>query len=243
MKIEHQPSTAPDYFSTQKSFIPSVKLGPTTALLVVDMQIHDAHPNGSFNLAMEKLHPGSMAYFNERTERLTVPRIQQLLAEFRERRLPVIHLALGSEYEDYRDFSPRHRQWIQEIESRSGISGIFWNQSPDYAFRDELAPASDEPVVVKKTFGAFNSSDLETVARDAGIDTFVIVGISTNCCVESTVRDAAERGFACVVVDDATADYDHQAHLASLNALRFNHARIAPFASDVIEALKTGEPL
>ncbi len=226
-----------DYFSTQESFIPKVKLGSSTALLVVDMQIHDAHPRGSFNVAMEQLHPGSMAYFNDRTETLTVPNIQLLLGEFRKRKLPVIHLALGSKYKDYQDFTPRHRQWIQEIEARSGISEIFWDQSPDYAFRDELWPQDGEHVVVKKTFGAFNSSNLEAVARDAGVDTFVVVGISTNCCVESTVRDAAERGFACVVVDDATADYDHAAHVASLNAMRFNHARIAKLSTDIIHAL------
>ena len=62
--------------------------------------------------------------------------------------------------------------------------------------------------------------------REHGLQTIVMVGISTNCCVETTARDAADRGYAVVIVDEACADYDEAAHDASLRCFRFNFSRV-----------------
>lgn len=226
------------------SFVPPVSLSRSdSALVVVDMQYHDAHPKGCFNLAVDAIHPGSMDYFNQRTETTAVPAIARLLAAFRERGMQVVHLRLGSQFEDYRDLAPRLRQWVRAVEEKSGMDRLFWAGHPDFAIREELAPRGDEAVVDKTTFGAFNGSNIEEVLRARGIRNLVFTGISTNCCVESTVRDAAERGYGCVVVDEATADYDEPAHVASLRALAFNHARVVASGAEVVEALDTGTPL
>jgi nicotinamidase-related amidase len=70
-----------------------------------------------------------------------------------------------------------------------------------------------------------------------GIKSLVITGVSTNACVETTARDAADRGYACVIVDEATADYDEQAHDATLRAFHFNLGRVARTSQEVISAL------
>lgn len=226
------------------SFVPQVRLSAAdSALVVVDMQYHDAHPRGCFNLAVDAIHPGSMDYFNARTESTTVPAIAGLLAAFRERGLQVVHLRLGSQFEDYRDLDPRFRQWVHTVEEKSGMDRLFFSGHPDYAIREELLPEGDEAVVDKTTFGAFNGSDVEKVLHARGIRNLVFTGISTNCCVESTVRDAAERGYGCVVVDEATADYDELAHVASLRALAFNHARVVRTAAEVVTAIDQHRPL
>lgn len=226
------------------SFVPPVRVSTSdSALVVVDMQYHDAHPKGCFNVAVDTIHPGSMDYFNTRTETTTVPAISALLQGFRERGGQVIHLRLGSQFEDYRDLDPRLRRWVRTVEEKSGMDGLFWAGNPDYAIRDELLPEADEVVVDKTTFGAFNGSDIDEVLRARDIRNLVFTGISTNCCVESTVRDAAERGYGCVVVDEATADYDEPAHVASLRALAFNHARVVATGTEVIAAVDGGRPL
>jgi nicotinamidase-related amidase len=232
------------FFDIQDSLVPPVALRPAhTALVLVDMQYHDSHPDGAFNVAMEKLKPGSMTYFNQRTEETTVPAIKRLLATARECGIKVIYLTLGSRYPDYRDMDVRLQEWIKTLEERSGMKKIFCSDNPDHRIREELAPLAGEIVVPKTTFGAFNGSDLDSVLTELDIASLIFVGVSTNCCVEGTIRDAAERGYGCVVISEATADYDQYAHEASLRALAFNHCRVVEKVETVTSAIASGKQL
>lgn len=227
------------FFDLDRTFVPPVRLRrETTALVVVDMQYHDASVDQGFNLAMDRIDPGSMDYFNERNEGQVVPGIRRLLDYARGAGVQVVHLTLGAEQRDLSDLSPRMREWVRAIEDASGVRDIFWRGNPAFAIREELAPLDNELVVNKKSFGAFNSSDLEERLRATGVETLLITGISTNCCVETTARDAADRGFAVAIVDEATADYDAEAHDAALRAFHFNFGRILGSVDDAIAALE-----
>jgi nicotinamidase-related amidase len=215
----------------------------SSALLIIDMQYHDASPDQGFNLAVEQIQPGAMKYFNERNERVVIPTIRELLEYFREQSLPVIYLTLGSDYADYRDIPPRMREWIRDVEERSGVQNIFWTGNPAFAIRREIKPLPGETTICKRTFGAFNSSNLDQFLRDTGVRNLVITGISTNACVETTARDAADRGWGCVLVSRGMADYDAEAHEASLRAFHFNFGRVVDSAADVITAMEQGAPL
>src|SRR5262245_59576934 len=210
------------------------------ALVVVDMQYSDAAAGVGFQAALDVIDPGSAAYFDDRVEHLTVPSITRLVEGFRAGDLQIVYLCLGAEQQDMSDLPPRMAAWIRDVEERSGIHDIFWRESPLYAIREEFAPRPGDLVVHKKTFGAFNSSNLDDVLREHGIDTLVICGISTNCCVETTARDAADRGYGCVLVDEACADYDEAAHDASLRAFHFNFGRVVRTPEDVLAAVDAG---
>jgi nicotinamidase-related amidase len=226
------------FFDYGRTFVQPIPMRPhETALLIVDMQYHDASPDQGFNLALDRLDPGCMEYFNKRNEQVVIPTIRTLLEFFRSRGLRVVYLTLGSKYRDLRDVPERLRQWVRQLEHESGVPDIFWAGNPAFAVRKEIEPLPDETVVAKTTFGAFNSSPIEQVLRELGVRTLVITGISTNCCVETTARDAADRGFACVIVDEGTADYDEDAHDAALRAFHFNFGRVARTAQDVVAAL------
>lgn len=226
------------FFGTGRTFVQPVPLRPAdTALLVIDMQYHDASPDQGFNLALDKLDPGCMDYFNRRNEDLVIPTIARLLAFSRGCGVKIVYLTLGSQYRDLRDVPERLRRWIRQLEGESGVPDIFWAGSPAFAIRREIEPLPDETVLNKTTFGAFNSSSIELVLRQLGVSNLVITGISTNCCVETTARDAADRGFGCVIVDEATADYDQDAHDAALRAFHFNFGRVVRTADDVIAAI------
>jgi biuret amidohydrolase len=233
------------FFDFGLTFVPPVQLARdhSTALLVIDMQYHDASPDRGFNLAVENIQPGAMAYFNERNEDIVIPVIRELLAYFRAHSLPVIYLTLGSDYADYRDMPARSRQWIRDVEQRSGVENIFWSGNPAFAIRTEIEPLPDETVIRKRTMGAFNSSNLDQYLRDSGVQNLVITGISTNACVETTARDAADRGWGCVMVADGMADYDAEAHEAALRGFHFNFGRVVGGAADVIAAMEAGTPL
>ncbi len=226
------------FFDYGLTFVPPISLGGDgVALMVVDMQYSDAAAGVGFQAAVDLIDPGSAAYFDDRVENLVVPNIARLVGAFRERGLPIVYLCLGAEQRDLSDLSPRMAAWIRDVEQRSGMSDIFWRGSPLYAVRREFPPQDGDIVVHKTSFGAFNSSNIEEVLREHDLQTIVMVGISTNCCVETTARDAADRGYAVVIVDEACADYDEAAHDASLRCFHFNFGRIVRAPDDVLAAI------
>lgn len=83
---------------------------------------------------------------------------------------------------------------------------------------EALQPADGELVVEKNTSSAFNSTGIEWLLRNMGIETLVIAGMATEMCVETTARDAADRGFDVIVVEDATATFYEHHHRAALSA-------------------------
>jgi biuret amidohydrolase len=216
----------------------SLTRSPSTALLIIDMQYQCAAPDCGAGLMFERISPGSMTYFNWKNETLVIPTIGTLLAYFREHDLPVVYVKLGSEFRDLRDLTPRLRRSVRRFEKEGGVDDILWSGTHLFDIRSEIAPLPTELVVNKTSLGAFNSTDLESALNDRGVETLVITGVSTNACVETTARDAADRGFACVIVDEGTADYDKEAHDSSLLAFHFNFGRVMTSAGDVIAALE-----
>lgn len=100
----------------------------------------------------------------------------------------------------------------------------------------ELGPREGDHVVVKRNWGAFYGTDLELQLRRRGVRTLVLGGIATNYGVESTARDAFERGYAQVLVEDATTTFSEEAHAL---ALRYVFPRLARVRStaDVLAAI------
>lgn len=226
------------FFDFGESFVPQITFDPERmALVVVDMQYHDASADQGYNLALERIRPGCMDYFNNRNEERVVPGITRLVRGFRSRNLHIIYLLFGSAYRDLRDMPARLRAWVRRIERESGVDDIFWAGNPTYAVRKEFEPREADTLIRKTTFGAFNSSVIDTTLQSMGVDTLIITGISTNCCVESTARDAADRGYACAIVEACTADYGPEAHDAALRAFESNFGQILSTGEEALQAI------
>jgi nicotinamidase-related amidase len=84
---------------------------------------------------------------------------------------------------------------------------------------DELKPEPNERVFNKITPSAFSSTPLELVLRTYGVTTLLFAGVSTNMCVEHTLRDAADRGFYCFLVEDACGADSVAMHEAACNVV------------------------
>ena len=207
-----------------------------TALIVIDMQYHDAHAEQGVVAALEKLYPGSTAYYAERLSTV-VPAIRRLLDHARAKDLEVIHVVVGSSHRDLRDFNKRMRHWILDLQERSGMADFYWTESPTYRILEKLTPADGETVFQKRSFGAFNSTNFENLLREMEIDTLLVTGCVTNYCVETTVRDAADRGFAVAVIDEAVAGFSQESHDATLASLRGGFAAVIPTAADTVAML------
>ncbi|CAM9336377.1 unnamed protein product [Ectocarpus sp. 6 AP-2014] len=104
----------------------------------------------------------------------------------------------------------------------------------------ELYPLPMEPCVDKPGKGAFFSTDLETILRSRGIETLIVCGVTTEVCVHSTVREANDRGFACVVVDEACCSFFPEFHRVGLSMIKAQGGilgRVASVAS-VVRAVR-----
>ena len=168
-----------------------------TALVVIDMQYASGsrHHGLGAHLAREgTLHTAEYRF--SRIEKLVIPNTQRLLAAFREAGAPVIYVTVGAFKKDLSDSPPHLRAFFRIC---NNYEGSFEN-----GIVAELAPRPGEPIVPKNTMGAFASSRLGEVFREMGVKTGVYVGVSTNNCVDTTAREAADRGFGSILVSDAT---------------------------------------
>lgn len=224
-------------FDLNETFVPPVCLDPmSTAIAVVDMQYTESAGQG-FNLAVSRIYPGSMDYFNERNEALVVPAIARFLGAARVRGMRVIFITLGADSRDLREFPARMRRRIRDVEVRSGIKDLFWRESSWAGLRRELGARPEELVLNKTSFGAFNGSELDSVLRGHGIESLILTGVSTSCCVETTARDAADRGYGCILIDECCADYDQSSHDATLRRFHLSFGRVAATVDEVIAAI------
>lgn len=84
----------------------------------------------------------------------------------------------------------------------------------------EVAPAPGEPVIDKPGKGAFYQTDLDLMLRNRGIDTLLVAGVTTEVCVHTTVREANDRGYRCLVLADACGSYFPEFHRVALEMIK-----------------------
>lgn len=201
-------------------FVPDFRLEPAkTALLVVDMQYASgSRSHGLGRMLQEQGREESGRYRFDRIEGTVVPNIQRLLGFFRRHGLRVVYVTVGSELPDYCDLPLHMRGFAMAANNTRG--------NPEHEILDELRPEPGEVVLNKTTTGAFNSTGIDTLLKTLGIDNLVIAGISTNSCVETTARDAADRGYRCVLVDDGCGAAREELHRATLVSFRRLFGRV-----------------
>jgi len=146
---------------------------------------------------------------------------QALLAGARAAGLLVIHTREGHR-PDLSD-APRAKVERGEPRLRIGEPGpmgrILVRGEPGHALIPELQPLGDEPVIDKPGKGAFHATDLGAILQHRGIENLVVCGVTTEVCVHSTVREANDRGYRCLVPGDCCASYSTEFHEVGLRMI------------------------
>jgi len=128
------------------------------------------------------------------------------------------------------------------IHVRHESEGLFAPGSESAEFKPEALPLDDEPVLTKNVNSGFIGTDLEERLRAAGADTVAIVGLTTDHCVSTTVRMAANLGFETWLLEDATATYAREAPDGELIPAETMHrTAIASLHEEFAEVLATDE--
>jgi nicotinamidase-related amidase len=205
--------------------LPEVELSPRdTALLIIDMQYLDAHPEeGLVKLGREK--GLDMDYYSERLKLITA-NIKRLLTACREKGYEVIHTKIEALTRDGRDRSRIHKLLLD-----------YGRGTRDTEIIEELAPLDNEIVLTKTCSGVFNGTHIHQVLLNLGIQTLIVTGVVTNQCVDTAVRDAADRGFNVILVEDGCAAVTKELHEATIEILGGVYARIKS-TEEVLASLK-----
>lgn len=148
--------------------------------------------------------------------RSVIPTMRRLLDAARVSGALVCHVGFSTLPDHRSDSGP----WLAQRRRSTYSSDKLCMVGTDGAdFIDELAPAAGELTVYKHRYSAFKGTDLDMVLRARGIRTVITTGVSTNVCVESTLRDAFETGYYVCIPSDATASWDMSLHAATLQTV------------------------
>jgi nicotinamidase-related amidase len=182
------------------------------ALVVIDMQRDFAEPGGF----------GDALGNNVSLLRPAIAPIAALLAAFRAHRLPIVHTIEGHR-PDLADCPPSKLQrggGTVKIGDAGPMGRILVLGEPGNDIIPELAPLPGERVLTKPGKGAFCRTDLEAWLTQRGVTHLIITGVTTEVCVQTTMREANDRGFECLLVEDATESYFSEFKQATLAMVR-----------------------
>jgi biuret amidohydrolase len=208
------PETLPGWHSPWPSFEIDWQ---RAALVVIDMQNYGCNPGVGLMAMLADRFPEIARYYHPRVTETVIPNARRLLDGFRGAGRRVVHTRHGPLLADGSDMVARRQRRDADALALTGAPALWHRGTFEHEIVEELDPLDDELVIDKNTSSAFNSTGIESLLRNLDVETLVLAGMATDMCVETTARDAADRGFNVIVVEDATATFFERHHRAALS--------------------------
>ncbi|PVH94878.1 Isochorismatase hydrolase [Periconia macrospinosa] len=185
----------------------------TTALLIIDMQRDFLSTGGYLD---------SQGYSLERFHAI-IPRLVSLLSTFRRAGFPIYHTREGhAPHLATVSSRERHRSGVNgaPIGTKGPLGRVLVRGQRGHDIISELTPLPLEAVIDKPGRGAFTHTELDLILRAKGIKNLVVCGVTADACVSSTVREASDRGYDCLVVEDGVESVNDELKAWSLESIR-----------------------
>jgi nicotinamidase-related amidase len=204
-----------------------------TALLIIDMQRDFLEPGGF----------GETLGNDVSLLKAAVPPLKNLLQAARHAGMLVIHTREGHR-PDLTDAPPTKIERgapSMRIGAPGPMGRILIRGEPGHDIIPELYPIAGEPVIDKPGKGAFYQTDLQLILKNCHIENLLVCGVTTEVCVNTTVREANDRGYRCIVVSDCCASYFPEFHEMGLKMIKAQGGIFGWVAAseDVIAAIAT----
>jgi nicotinamidase-related amidase len=205
------------------------------ALMTIDMQYMDAHPDGWMGRVAKA--QGKEEVLAQRYEAISaaLPKIRSVQDAFRAARQEVIHVRIAFRTDDGREAA------------RAYMPSPHEQAIPRERFDDEIlaevAPVGDELVFSKTSSSVFNTTDVERVLWNLGTKHIVFTGLVTDGCVELSARDASDRGFRVTLVEDATCASTPEAHTDALQRMTDGGFVVSCLAAEAVARVAALAPL
>ena len=184
----------------------------SVALIVIDMQRDFLEPGGF----------GEILGNDVSLLQSIVPTVKQLLEEFRKFNLPIFHTIEGhnSDLSDCPISKIKRGKGKLTIGDVGPMGRILVLGEAGNGIIPELAPLPGEIALSKPGKGAFSRTNLESMLQEKGITHLIFAGVTTEVCVQTTMREANDRGYECLLIEDATASYFPEFKQATLEMIR-----------------------
>ena len=185
-----------------------------TAVLCIDMQNGECAKQLRKQFKNEGKDERHLYLFNQ-LELIVIPNQQKLLKACRKTGIEIIYTTIESLTNNGRERSLDYK-----------ISGIHVpKNSWESLVIDEIQPAKDDIILPKTTSSVFNSTIIDYILHNMGIEYLLIFGIITEQCVESSIRDAADKGYLITQIEDCCASYSELTHNQSIEAMKGHYCR------------------
>lgn len=207
--------------------LPAVEIDPRrAAMLTVDMQ-YVQHPEYGLAAGVRNMGLHRVYEYYSTAIRGVIERVSDLQEACRAAGVPVLHVRIAPREQDGRDYAPEYRMLNENVVD-SPLNGEIMR---------EVGPRPGETVFTKVTANVFNSSNIDQVLRNLGIDTLIVAGVVTNGCIESSVRGAADRGYRVLLASDGCSTWTEKGDVEARRVMRRWFAYLLP-TQEIVQRLR-----